>query len=97
MLNLILTVMANKMYSSEDGLRLGVFEDDSNHLLLFDYIPSLDVVEVKIMSGEKIEARFQISVHDNQYGRKYEGLLGIEHYLARVREIIENNDRQKLS
>ena len=97
MLNLILTVMANKMYSSEDGLRLGVFEDDSNHLLLFDYIPSLDVVEVKIMSGGEVEARFQISAHDNQYGRKYEGLLGIEHYFARVREAIEKNDRQKLS
>lgn len=97
MLNLILNVMANKMYSSEDGLRLGVFEDDSNHLLLFDYIPLLDVVEVKIMSGEKIEARFQISVHDNQFGRQYEGLLGVEHYFARIREVIEKNDRQKLS
>ena len=89
--------MANKMYSSDDGLRLGVFEDDSNHLLLFDYISSLDVVEVKIMSGEKIEASFQISAHDNQNGRKYEGLLGIEHYFARIREVIEKNDRQKLS
>lgn len=85
------------MYSSEDGLRLGVFEDDSNHLLLFDYIQSLDVVEVKIMSGEKIEARFQISAHDNQYGRKYEALLGIEHYFTRVRKTIEKNDRQRLS
>ena len=56
----------------------------------------MDVVEVKIVSGEKIEARFQISVHDNQYGRKYEGLLGIEHYFARIREVIEKNDRQKL-
>ena len=85
------------MYASEDGLKLGVFEDDSNHLLLFDYIPSLDAVEVKIMRGEKVEARFFISVHDNQYGRKYEGLLGIEHYFTRVREAIEKNDRQKLS
>lgn len=89
--------MANKMYSSEDGLRLGVFEDDNNHLLLFDYIPSLDLVEVKIMRGEEIEACFHISAHDNQYGRRYEGLLGVEHYFARVRETIENNDRQKLS
>lgn len=89
--------MANKMYASEDGLKLGVFEDDSNHLLLFDYIPSLDAVEVKIMRGEKVEARFFISVHDNQYGRKYEGLLGIEHYFSRLRESIEKNDRLKLS
>ena len=84
--------MANKMYASEDGLRLGVFEGESNHLLLFDYIPSLDVVEVKIMRGEE-----DISVHDNQYGRKYEGLLGIEHYFARIREAIEKNDKLKLS
>lgn len=49
------------------------------------------------MSGEKIEARFQISSNDNQYGKKYEGLLGIEHYFAKVREAIEQNDRQKLS
>ena len=55
------------------------------------------VVEVKVMRGEEVEARFHISVHDNQYGRKYEGLLGIEHYFARVRETIEKNDRQKLS
>lgn len=89
--------MANKMYASEDGLRLGVFEGESNHLLLFDYIPSLDVVEVKIMRGEDVEARFHISVHDNQYGRKYEGLLGIEHYFARIREAIETNDKLKLS
>ena len=54
--------MANKMYASEDGLRLGVFEGESNHLLLFDYMPSLDVVEVKIMRGEEVEARFHISV-----------------------------------
>ena len=85
------------MYASEDGFRLCIFEGESNHLLLFDYIPSLDVVEVKIMRGEEVEARFQISVHDNQYGRKYEGLLGIEHYFARIREAIEENDKLKLS
>jgi len=78
-------------------LRLGIFEDDSNHLLLFDYIPSLDIVEVKVMMGEELEARFSISVHDNQYLRKYEGLLGIEHYFARIREVVEKEDRQKLS
>lgn len=85
------------MYASEDGFRLGVFEGESNHLLLFDYTPSLDVVEVKIMRGEEVEARFHISVHDNQYGRKYEGLLGIEHYFARLRGTIEKNDKLKLS
>lgn len=85
------------MYASEDGLRLGVFEGENNHLLLFDYIPSLDIVEVKIMRGEEVEARFRISAHDNQYGRKYEGLLGIEHYFARIREVVETNDKQKFS
>lgn len=85
------------MYASEDGLRLGVFEGESNHLLLFDYIPSLDFVEVKIMRGEEVEARFHISAHDNQYGRKHEGLLGIEHYFARIREAVETNDKQKFS
>ena len=85
------------MYASEDGFRLGIFEGESNHLLLFDYIPSLDVVEVKIMRGEEVEARFHISVHDNQYGRKYEGLLGIEHYFGRLRGAIEKNDKLKLS
>ena len=89
--------MANKMYASEDGLRLGVFEGNSNHLLLFDCKPSLDIVEVKIRRGEEVKARFHISVHDNQYGRKYEGLLGIEHYFARIREAIEKNDKLKLS
>lgn len=85
------------MYASEDGLRLGVFEGESNHLLLFDYIPSLDIVEVKIMRGEEVEARFHISAHDNQYGRKYEGLLGIEHYFTRIREALEANDKLKFS
>ena len=85
------------MYASEDGFRLGVFEGDSNHLLLFNYVPSLDMVEVKIMCGEEIEARFTISVHDNQYGRKYEGLLGIEHYFERIRKIVEEKDRLKQS
>lgn len=89
--------MSNKMYASEDGLRLGVFEGDSNHLLLFDYNVFTDAVEVKLMRGEEMEARFFISVHDNQYGRKYEGLLGIEHYFARLREAIEQIDRMKLS
>lgn len=89
--------MANKMYASEDGLRLGVLEGNSNHLLLFDCKPSLDIVEVKIMRGEEVKARFHISVHDNQYGRKYEGLLGIEHYFASIREAIEKNDKLKLS
>lgn len=85
------------MYASEDGLKLGVFEDNSDHLLLFNYIPSLDMVEVKIMNGEYAEARFTITVHDNQYGRKYEGLLGIEHYFSRIREIVERQDQQKQS
>lgn len=85
------------MYASEDGLRLGVFEGESNHLLLFDYIPSLDIVEVKIMRGEEVEARFHISAHDNQYVRKYEGLLGIEHYFTRIREALEANDKLKFS
>jgi hypothetical protein len=85
------------MYASEDGLKLGVFEGNSDHLLLFNYIPSLDMVEVKIMNGEYVEARFTITVHDNQYGRKYEGLLGLELYFSRIREIAERQDQQKQS
>lgn len=49
------------------------------------------------MRGEEVEARFHISVHDNQYGRKFERLLGIEHYFARIRKSIEKKDKLKLS
>ena len=49
------------------------------------------------MEGEHVEARFTISLHDNQGGRKYEGLLAIEHYLARVREMIASEDYKKVS
>lgn len=45
------------------------------------------------MRGEEAE----VSVHDNQYGRKFEGLLGMEHYFARIREAIEKKDKLKLS
>lgn len=61
--------MPNAMYASEDGLKFGIFESDSNHLLLFNYIEYLDIVEVKIMRGEVVEARFTIEARDNQYGR----------------------------
>ena len=54
--------------------------------------PSLSLTAATISA-----TRFQISARDNQYGRKYEGLLGIEQYFARVIEAIEKNDRQKLS
>ena len=57
------------MYASEDGLKLGIFEGDSNHLLLFNYIEYLDIVEVKIMRGEVVESRFTIEARDNLYGR----------------------------
>ena len=87
----------NNLYASEDALRLGIFEGDSNHMLLFNYISSLDVVEVKIMTGEFVEARFTIAAHDNQNGRKYEGLLAVEHYFQRIREIIQNNELQNIS
>ena len=60
---------AKAMYASEDGLKLGIFQGDSNHLLLFNYIEYLDIVEVKIMRGEVVEARFTIEARDNQYGR----------------------------
>ena len=85
------------MYASEDGLKLGIFEGDSNHLLLFNYIEYLDIVEVKIMRGEVVEARFTIEARDDQYGRRYEGLIGLEHYFARVREVLEKEDRLKHS
>ena len=39
--------MPNAMYASEDGLKLGIFEGDFNHLLLFNYIEYLDIVELK--------------------------------------------------
>lgn len=89
--------MANKIYSNENGLRLGIFEGDSNHLLLFDYNPILDAVEVRIMEGEHTKARFFIDAHDNQYGRQYEGVIALEHYFARVRETLEKEDRLKHS
>lgn len=89
--------MANKIYANEDGLRLGIFEGSSNHLLLFDYNPALDAVEVKIMTGEYVEARFFIDAHDNQYGRQYEGVIALEHYFARVKETMEKEDRSKHS
>ena len=87
----------NSLFASEDGRKLGIFEDDTNHALLFNLIPSLDILEVKVMEGEHVEARFTISLHDNQGGRKYEGLLAIEHYLARVREMIASEDYKKVS
>lgn len=89
--------MANKIYANEDGLRLGIFEGDSNHLLLFDYNAALDIVEVKIMQGEYVEARFTIDAHDNQYGRQYEGVIALEHYFTRVRKTMEKEDRCKHS
>lgn len=89
--------MSNAMYASDDGLKLGIFEGKSNHLLLFEYNPVFDIVEVKIMRGEDIEARFTIEARDNQYGRKYEGLIGVEHYFARIREILEKEDKSKHS
>ena len=89
--------MANKIYSNENGLKLGIFEGDSNHLLLFDYNAALDVIEVKIMQGEYVEARFFIDAHDNQYGRQYEGVIALEHYFTRVREALEKEDRLKHS
>ena len=89
--------MPNAMYASEDGLKLGIFEGDSNHLLLFNYIEYLDIVEVKIMRGEVVEARLTIEARENQYGRWYEGLIGLEHYFARIRETLEKEDNQKHS
>ena len=56
------TIMPNAMYASEDGLKLGIFEG-------YYYIEYLDIVEVKIMRGEVVEARFTIEARDNQYGR----------------------------
>ena len=87
----------NSLYASEDGRKLGIFEEGSSHMLLFNLVPSMDVLEVKIMDGERVEARFTIELHDNQDGRKYEGLLAIEHYMARVREMLEKVDYQKIS
>lgn len=89
----------NSLYASEDGRKLGIFEDGSNHMLLFNLVPSMDYLEVKIMSGdgERVEARFTVELHDNQDGRKYEGLLAIEHFMARIREMIAAEDYKKIS
>lgn len=89
--------MANKIYANEDGHKLGIFEGDSNHLILFDYNAALDAIEVKIMRGEYVEARFFIEAHDNQLGRQYEGVIALEHYFTRVRETLEKADRSKHS
>ena len=87
----------NSLYASEDGRKLGIFEDGTNHVLLFNLVPSMDMLEVKIMEGERTEARFTIALHDDQGGRKYEGLLAIEHYMERIREIISKMDFNKVS
>ena len=87
----------NSLYASEDGYKLGIFEGDTNHVLLFNLVPSMDMLEVKIMDGQRVEARFTVDLHDNQYGRKYEGLLAIEHYMGRIREIISKEDQNKVS
>ena len=87
----------NSFYASEDGHKLGIFEGDSNHVLFFNLVPSMDMLEVKIMDGQRVEARFTVDLHDNQYGRKYEGLLAIEHYMERIREIISKADNNKVS
>ena len=64
-------------------------------MLLFEYIPEHDVVEVSIMTGDLLEGRFSIKVHDNQMGRKFEGLLGLEHYFQRIREMVQKDDNDR--
>ena len=49
------------------------------------------------MRGEVVKARFTMEARDNQYGKRYEGLIGLEHYFARVREVLEKEDRLKHS
>ena len=87
--------MSNSLYASQDGRKLGVFEGDSNHMLLFEYISEHDVVEVSIKTGDMLEGRFSIKVHDNQMGRKFEGLLGVEHYFQRIREMVQDDDNSR--
>ena len=84
--------MANTMYASKDGTKLGIFEGDSNHLLMLEYIRELDVVQVSIMTGDTVEGVFRIAAHDNQSGRKYEGLLGLEHYCQRIIKMMQSDD-----
>ena len=88
---------SNTLMASEDGRKLGIFEYGTNHMLLLNLLPSMDMLEVRIMEGERTEARFTIALHDDQGGRKYEGLLAIEHYMARIREVIEKEDYKKVS
>lgn len=87
----------NAMYASADKRKLGIFEGDSNHAILFEYIPELDVVEVTIRTANEIEGRFHISAHDNQAGRKYEGIIGLRNYLNRLLEVLVFQDNKELS
>lgn len=77
--------MKQNLYASEDGRKLGIFENSqSNHLLFFEYIPEKDVIRVQIRTGENVDASYDINVHNNCLGRKYEEIIGVYHYLVRV-------------
>ena len=89
--------MKNSMYASADKRKLGIFEGDSNHAILFEYVPELDVIEISIRTGDTIEGSFNIKVHDNQAGRKYEGILGLRNYLNRLLESLVLQDNKGLS
>ena len=55
----------NTLFASEDGRKLGIFEDNTNHALLFNLIPSLDVLEVNDpvpgMMGKLMAASWPVS------------------------------------
>lgn len=89
--------MKNTMYASADKKKLGIFEGDTNHAILFEYVPELDVIEITIRTSEIIEGSFHIKVHDNQLGRQYEGIIGMKHYLERLLELLKFEDNKGLS
>lgn len=89
--------MKNAMYASKDKRKLGIFEGDSNHALMLEYVPELDIVEVTIRTGDTIEGRYNIYVHDNQAGRQYEGIIGLKHYLERLLTMLQFEDNKGLS
>lgn len=89
--------MKNSMYASADKRKLGIFEGDSNHAILFEFVPELDIIDISIRTGDTIEGRYNIYVHDNQAGRQYEGIIGLQHYLERLLKMLRFEDNRGLS
>ena len=87
----------NPIYASENGNKLAIFEGESNHMLLFEYKPEEDIIEVSMMRGAEVEGIFRIDVHDNQLGRRYEEIIGLKHYLERILDKAIEEDKKSIS